>query len=196
MLTSECSGGEVSWGIIAGDSLQFSPPLVEGEGGCKWGGGVVPRGDTAWGMGAPGKTLPRQGSCGKFTATASPHGGGCASSRGDGHVPGCYRAQGKGPPIGLGGGGGGQGAWGCKSCGRDLMHVDTTRQGPCSCRHPHPHPHPREVLEGGGGSEGGRRGGGLAGTPLLRGCPSTFSTFMMAVKKWKTDPNSVHSMTR
>ena len=33
----------------------------------------------------------------------------------------------------------------------------------------------------GGGLKGG--GGGLAGTPLLLGCPSTFSTFMMSCAK-------------
>ena len=44
-----------------------------------------------------------------------------------------------------------------------------------------------DVLEEGEGGGGLKRGGGggLAGTPLLLGCPSTFSTFIMSCEKWR-----------
>ena len=44
----------------------------------------------------------------------------------------------------------------------------------------------REVLEGGKGGGLKEGGGGLAATPLLLGCPSTFSTFMMSCEAMDT----------
>ena len=50
---------------------------------------------------------------------------------------------------------------------------------------PHTGPPGGEVVEGGEGGGGGLKGGGggLVGTPLLLGCPSAFSTFIMSCEK-------------
>ena len=63
-------------------------------------------------------------------------------------------------------------------------HTFTAGAGALVRHAPGPIPRGREVLERGGGREGSEGGrGGLAGTPLLLGCPSTFSTFMLSSEK-------------